>query len=130
MTWENFDYVEFACSHCGENEMSEFVIDHLQKLRNECDFPFIITSGYRCPEHPIEAAKSAPGPHSTGLAVDIGVSHKEALSVLFAAVLTNAEAEMSIWQGFGINQKGGSRFIHLDQCDENERRPRPHIWSY
>ena len=41
--------------------------DFLQKLdalREVCGFPFIITSGYRSPNHSIEAAKAKPGTHS------------------------------------------------------------------
>lgn len=133
MTWENFTYEEFAC-RCGtcasENRMAEFVIDNLQELRTACGFPFVITSGYRCADHPIEAVKDEPGPHNTGLAVDIALTHKEALAVLSAALLTNAQVDMWIWQGFGLNQKGGERFVHLDQCEESGRRVRPHIWTY
>ena len=32
--------------------------------------------------------------------------------------------------GVGINQKGSSRFIHLDQLHEKDGYPRPTIWSY
>jgi zinc D-Ala-D-Ala carboxypeptidase len=130
VSWDNFSYEEFACSHCGENRMVEFVIDNLQQIRAIFDFPFVITSGYRCPEHPIEKVKARPGPHTTGLAVDIALSHKEALAVQSAAIIVNDRADEWIWQGFGINQKGSKRFLHLDQCEESEYRPRPHIWSY
>jgi zinc D-Ala-D-Ala carboxypeptidase len=131
MSWENFTYDEFACQcGCGKNEMVNTVIDDLQALRTECGFPFIISSGYRCPDHPIEKSKSAPGPHSTGLAVDIALSHKEALAVFSGAVMTNLEEDEWVWKGFGVNQKGTNRFIHLDQCHESAKRPRPHLWSY
>ena len=49
---------EFACQHCGENGISELLLDKLQLLRTELDFPFKITSGYRCKDHPIEKKKS------------------------------------------------------------------------
>ena len=32
--------------------------------------------------------------------------------------------------GIGVNQKGSSRFIHLDDLENSKGRPRPHIWSY
>lgn len=125
MTWKNFTYDEFQCQcGCGTNKMSEQVIDDLQVLRTKCGFPFRITSGYRCADHPIEKAKSKPGPHNTGLAVDIACSHLDALRLL---ELAHNHPE---WRGFGINQKGAGRFIHLDQCEHAEGRPRPHIWSY
>src|SRR6056300_680552 len=71
MSWENFTLEEFACKHCGKNEISHDLIDKLQELREECEFPFIVTSGYRCSEHPAEINKDKPGMHAKGLAVDI-----------------------------------------------------------
>jgi hypothetical protein len=132
VNWENFRYEEFACSHCGKNEMMTDVIDDLQTLRTALGTPFVITSGYRCPEHPIEAAKSAPGPHQTGRAVDIAFFGEMALMLVAAAMTANLEENELIWRGFGINQKGrrSSRFIHLDQCASKGDRRRPAIWSY
>ena len=135
MTWDNFTYDEFACQcdHCdGENHMSESVIDDLQEIRTPCGFPFIITSGYRCPLHPIEAAKDAPGPHSTGRALDVLCSGENYLAILGAALLVNVGEEDWIWTGFGADQKGDydDRYIHLDQCDAAPGRPRPHGWTY
>jgi uncharacterized protein YcbK (DUF882 family) len=43
-------------------------------LRHECGFPFTITSGYRSPQHSIEAKKSKPGTHAQGIAADIAVA--------------------------------------------------------
>ena len=126
MSWDNFTYEEFACKHCGENEMKTMAIDDVQTLRTRCGFPFIITSGYRCKDHPIEKSKNTPGPHNTGLALDIAVSGQHALLVVATAI------EEAIWTGFGINQKGNidDRFIHLDQCEEGPNRSRPWIWTY
>jgi zinc D-Ala-D-Ala carboxypeptidase len=45
----------------------------LQKLRETYGAPMKVTSGYRCPQHPIEAKKARPGAHASGQAVDIGV---------------------------------------------------------
>lgn len=132
MEWANFEYREFSCSHCGANHMSTSVIDDLQELRSYCPFSFIITSGYRCPEHPIEAAKPAPGPHNTGLAVDILLSHQYALKALRHAVSSVDKDGNAVWSGVGLNQRGNisKRILHLDQCEETPSRPRPHIWTY
>jgi uncharacterized protein YcbK (DUF882 family) len=43
-------------------------------LRHECGFPFTITSGYRSPQHSIEAKKPKPGTHAQGIAADIAVA--------------------------------------------------------
>ncbi len=127
MSWDNFTYEEFGCKcGCGTNEMESMFIDDLQAVRTRCMFPFIVTSGYRCENHPIEKSKNAPGPHNTGFAVDIAVSGKHALLVVAVAI------EEAVWTGFGINQKGDmdKRIIHLDQCEEGPNRPRPWLWTY
>ena len=45
--------------------------DFLVKLEGTLGRELTITSGYRSPDHPIEAKKKSPGEHSTGLAVDV-----------------------------------------------------------
>lgn len=126
MSWTNFEYKEFACRHCGGNVMEHDTVDELQKIRDQLDFPFIISSGFRCAHHPRELAKLEPGPHQSGLAVDIVCSHREALLILAGAM------ESEYFTGFGIAQRGDvdTRFIHLDACEATARRPRPHVWSY
>ena len=60
MDWDkypNFSEKEFACQHCGKHGIDERIVDVVQRIREEADFPFIITSGYRCVEHPIEKKK-------------------------------------------------------------------------
>jgi uncharacterized protein YcbK (DUF882 family) len=123
MSWENFTLEEFACKHCGKNEISHDLIDKLQELREECEFPFIITSGYRCSEHPAEINKDKPGMHAKGLAVDILVSGSQAYEVVSAAPSFG-------FTGIGVNQKGKDRFIHLDINGDKNGKIRPYIWSY
>lgn len=112
--------------------MSTDVIDDIQDIRSACDFPFKINSGYRCALHPIEAAKDEPGPHNTGLALDIACSGKNYLAIFGAALVENMGQRGWVWTGFGSNQKGDfdDRFIHLDQCENEIGRPRPHGWTY
>ena len=121
--WKNFKLEEFACKHCGKNEIEHGLVDKLQLLREDLGFPFLISSGYRCSEHPIEAKKSTPGTHAEGIAVDIACSHTQALQIVSAA-------EGYGFNGLGVNQKGDGRFIHLDIGTVKVGRPRPHIWSY
>ena len=123
MSWKNFKLEEFACKHCGKNEINHKLIDKLQLLRDDLGFPLVISSGYRCSEHPIEANKSKPGTHALGLAVDIAVSHEKALEVLYKGIAHG-------FTGIGVNQKGEGRFIHLDIAKVEDYRPRPHLWSY
>ena len=123
MSWKNFKLEEFACKHCGKNEINHKLIDKLQLLRDDLGFPLVISSGYICPEHPIEAKKSKPVTHAEGIAVDIAVSHEKALEVLYKGIAHG-------FKGIGVNQKGNGRFIHLDIGEMEDGRPRPHLWSY
>jgi len=123
MDWSrypNFKADEFKCSHCGDNEIKEELLDKLQALRSRYGKPMRITSGYRCPRHPIEAAKSAPGPHSSGLACDVGVEGADAHKLLGLALDAG-------FKGIGVQQKGTGRFLHLDLLNAPNR---PTLWSY
>jgi len=124
--WEqypNFSPEEFSCQHCGKNGISQLLLDKLQSLRTELNFPFKITSGYRCKDHPIEKKKINPGAHRDGLAADIKVRGHKAYEVI-------ARASEFGFTGIGVAQKGDSRFIHLDVSAHQVTRPRPWVWSY
>lgn len=132
-----FSEKELACSHCGTALMDENFLALLDSLRGSYG-PLTITSGYRCPEHPIEKRKSTgPGAHSTGKAVDISVSRQNAYKLLSCVFTRPLPLHKFIgggvpdytpqFTGIGINQKGNSRFIHLDVITTGTR---PTIWSY
>jgi len=110
---------EFKCSHCGVSKMDKGFIDKLNILRESYGKPLRVTSGYRCPAHPVEAKKESSGAHTTGKAVDLAVQGADAYQLL------NIALKMG-FKGVGIQQKGTGRFIHLDDWDVN----RPTIWSY
>ena len=118
--YPNFSAKEFDCTHCGKNEMQPEFLSRLQALRMKYNKPMRITSGYRCPEHPIEAKKAKPGAHASGCACDVGVEGSDAHRLLRLAL------ELG-FTGIGVQQKGTGRFIHLDTLEEP---PRPNIWSY
>jgi zinc D-Ala-D-Ala carboxypeptidase len=123
MDWSrypNFKKSEFDCSHCGKNEMQPDFMAALQSLRTSYGKPMRITSGYRCPQHPIEAKKAAPGAHASGRAADIGVEGRDAFLLLKLAFAQG-------FTGIGVQQKGAGRFIHLDTVITG---PRPNVWSY
>ena len=69
-----FKIEEFDCKHTGKNEMVPEFLEKIDHLRDECGFPFVVTSGYRDKTHPVEAAKKAAGVHSQGIACDIKVN--------------------------------------------------------
>lgn len=127
MEWEftNFRPEELACRHTGKEGIKKELMVALQSLRDEMDFPFIITSGYRSPEHPIEIKKEKQGTHSMGLAVDILCSHKQAFKIISSAAKHG-------FTGIGVSQKGSTdkRFIHLDIAGLKNGKARPTVWSY
>jgi zinc D-Ala-D-Ala carboxypeptidase len=115
-----FDQDEFLCHHCGKGTLDEDFGFLLDDIRHDCGFPFLLSSAYRCPEHPIEKRKSKPGAHAMGYAVDIAVIGEQALKVIQVAQAHGVKR-------IGINQKGKGRFIHLDAAPG---LPSPAIWSY
>lgn len=122
-TYRNFSEEEMRCK-CGCGLLPDPVLmRHLQELRGVAAFPLPVTSGARCPRYNDDISGSGMnGPHTTGFAVDIAVSHKDAYDLL--------ELSIGIFTGIGINQKGDSRFIHLDMLSNENGRPRPTVWSY
>ena len=94
--------------------MIEFICGLEQGLGRE----IIISSGYRGPEHPIEAAKDTPGVHSTGLAIDVECKNP----VDF--IKTVGEA-----YGLGCRRVGVNRNRHFVHLDLDSNRPSS-LWPY
>lgn len=114
-----FNIKDFDCQETGENKMSEDFIHRLDKLREACGFPFIITSGYRSPSHSIEARKEKPGTHAQGIAADIKAS-------------SGAQRYEIIKQAFALGFSGvgvARTFIHVDDRAIHDGKT-PVVWSY
>tara|TARA_R110000868_G_scaffold326937_2_gene587942 strand:+ start:582 stop:950 length:369 start_codon:yes stop_codon:yes gene_type:complete len=121
--YKYFSIDELKCQHCEKQGMNKEFMLKVEALRHELGFPFTVTSAYRCKDHPIEARKASPGSHESGRALDIGLRGEQAYKLIQAALTAG-------FTGIGVNQKGSSRFIHLDDLENSKGRPRPHIWSY
>lgn len=100
----DFAASEFACQHCGRRGIRFELVELLQHLRDAIGSPIKITSGYRCPQHPIEARKAKPGRHAEGIAADI-----------------TGPALIEIWQRLpdfpeftGVGVAPYQNFMHLD----------------
>ena len=119
---KNFSDLELRCTCCGENKMNESFLVRLQEIRDIFGVPMMLSSAYRCPEWNERQSntKSRTGPHTTGRAVDVSVSHQDALRLIRIAL------ERGI-TGIGVKQNGTGRFIHIDDLTDGIR---PHIWSY
>ena len=104
------------------SKMKPELLEKLDDLRELYGKPIIITSSYRGPEHPIEAAKpGGPGVHSFGVAVDIAsVGGTTTLELVRAAIAAGFER-------IGISRK--KNFIHLDIADKTHHKTKS-IWVY
>jgi len=124
--WPNFVIHEISCTHCEQTVLDPTAMDKLQRLRHDIG-PISLTSAYRCPDHPVEQAKTkGPGSHSLGKAFDVPCRGELAFDILKAALSIG-------FTGIGIAQTGDhNRFLHLDCIDHLDQfhAPRPAIWSY
>lgn len=116
-----FSEAEMACK--GENccgglaLMDEEFMLRLDELREALGHPLPISSGYRCKVHNQRVSSTgANGPHTTGKAADIAISHQQARKALTAISMR--------FNGVGFNQKGSGRFIHVDLLGNGR------IWTY
>lgn len=90
-------------------------MEMVDELRYRCGFPFVITSGFRSVQHPIEAKKDVPGTHSQGIAADIKITNSAQRYTIIREALAMG------FTGIGV----ASDFIHVDT-----RGSAPVIWVY
>lgn len=123
--WQYFSMEELTCHcGCGQMKMDPKFMAVIVQLRQELGFPFPVTSAYRSPEYNAKISDSGlDGPHTKGVAMDIAVRGEQAHRLLKAAL----DAGM---RGIGVQQRGGSRFLHLDMLAGDDQHPRPWVWSY
>ena len=112
---KHFSISEFDCQHTGENRMEQDFLSKLDSLREACGFPFVITSGYRSPDHPLEAVKEIPGTHAQGIAADIKITNSAQRYTIIREALAHG------FTGLGV----AGDFIHVDT-----RGTVPVIWTY
>lgn len=121
--WPNFSKEELVCQCTGEENpnVQAFtqLMDFIQEVRSTLGVPIKVSSAYRSPKHPIEAAKQAPGYH-THAAIDIKVPTHLCWEVVRLAVQAGAG-------GLGVKLHGNRRwrFIHIDFRKTSKR-----VWSY
>ena len=110
-----FTVDEFNCQHTGENNMEPEFMEMVDELRDRCGFPFVITSGFRSVQHPIEAKKDVPGTHAQGIAADIKTTNSAHRYTLIKGALEHG------FTGIGV----AGDFIHVDT-----RGTLPVMWTY
>ena len=120
----HFSNAEISCRcGCGMLPDKDFM-DKIEALRLAYGKPLTVTSAARCPAHNAkESSTGRTGPHTTGRAIDLAVDRGNAYA------LTKLAFEHG-FTGIGWQQKGASRFVHLDMLEDAPGQPRPCIWSY
>ena len=102
---KNFSDWEFTCRHCGMEGVMPELVDALQALRDRLDAQVHISSGYRCPEHPLSAGR--PGSrHITSEAADIVVTGRQPSAVAETAALFEQ------FGGIAVDPHRG--YVHVD----------------
>lgn len=107
---------------CDERMDPDFM-DKLIGLRQEFNRRMSVTSSYRTVDHEKAQGRSGKSVHTLGRAVDVAIRGKDALDLILLAPRFGMT-------GIGVDQKGGSRFVHLDDYEGDDTQPRPWIWSY
>jgi len=111
------------CGGCDGGEMDAGFMERLVFIREQTGIPMILSSAYRCPEYNNQVSHTGrDGPHTTGRAVDVRISGRDAHKILRMAMAVGMT-------GIGIAQKGEHkyRFLHIDDLEGDTR---PWIWSY
>ncbi len=116
---------EFECKcGCGDMTMNPGFVTRLENLRAIYGKPLTVSSGKRCPSHNAKVSSTGrTGPHTTGYACDFAVDRGDAHKLLECAMALR-------FKGIGVQQKGGGRFIHVDDLPDAPGQPRPTVWSY
>jgi zinc D-Ala-D-Ala carboxypeptidase len=105
--WATIKYFKKAEFLCGTSKTEDMKIDFL-KLLDRCrvyaGVPFIVTSGYRSPEHNTKIGGAKNSPHLRGYACDISCPTSAIrFKILSAAIEVG-------FKRIGV----GKNFIHLD----------------
>lgn len=114
-----FSKAEFDCKHTGQNDMKPAFMDKLLELRKRYNKPMQITSGYRSPQHPIEAKKGhSNGEHTKGMCADVGTPDGHVRFELVKLALELGFTRIGVAKGF----------VHLGLGGEG--LPNNVIWDY
>ena len=110
--------MEAANSNVNLEDLKPKMKDFIIKLEGTLGRELTCTSGYRGPDHPIEAVKSTPGEHTEGLAIDVvAIGGTPVFEIVEAAIDLGCKR-------IGISRK--SNFIHLGLSPNRVTS----IWTY
>jgi len=99
-----FKKVEFACSHCGKNNMDAQFLHMIDEARNVAGIPFKVNSGFRCKEHNKAVGGKEHSSHLKGMAADISCTNsRDRMRIVNACLMVG-------FRRIGI----AKTFIHID----------------
>ena len=117
-----FSVSELQCSHCGQYFMDVGFMFDLDSIREECGFPFILRSAYRCNVYDVQIGGG--GNHPKGKAIDVEFHNSHELYMIITVSLKRGITRFGI-KFEGISPTRG--FIHFDKIFEQPQRV---IWGY
>jgi zinc D-Ala-D-Ala carboxypeptidase len=110
----NFDIQEFACKHCGQVHMDSSFLEMIDEARRLAGIPFVVNSGYRCPEHNAAVGSTSEN-HTSGKAADLACQYGPDRMKIIGALIKAGFRRIGI----------AKTFIHADNMDGIES-----IWLY
>ena len=122
MTYKYFKLSEFDSPDApgsGAVRMNRDFVAVLDKIRERCGFPLVVTSGYRTTAHNAKVGGSSGSAHVLGLAADLRIP---------APMDRNRSILYDIARAEGITRIGiGDTFIHFDM---NKNAAQNVTWLY
>ena len=115
----------------GADDMDDYFMRLIVRLRMELGFPLPVTSAIRCAAHDalVSTARAAgEGPHTTGRAVDISAAGMT--PVQKHQVISLALEKGMFGVGSRLHGPPDQQFIHLDNLKSWDGWPRPAAWTY
>ena len=112
--WDDIKYFkphELHCQHCGAEEIKLELVEKMDKLRDLYGLPIKITSGYRCPDHPLSVSRPTSS-HIKAVACDFAARTSRERYMLLSLIF-----EHKLFKRIGINAL--DKFIHVD-IDEDK----------
>jgi zinc D-Ala-D-Ala carboxypeptidase len=119
--YEFFSDKELTCQcGCDQMLMDPKFMAHIVEGRRALDFAFVVSSGYRCPEHNNKISSTGyNGPHTTGRAIDIRAGSRQKALII------------DYFRDVGFSRFGVARsFIHLDDLTRPDGFAENVVWTY
>ena len=113
----HFSPKEFASPDTGEAHVKQELVALLDEAREIAGVSFVITSGFRTPEHNRRVGGVPGSAHTKGLAADIAAPDSRAKHAIVSALIKAGCGRLGV----------GNTFVH---ADVDLDKPWPCLWTY